>query len=181
MTTPIVVIEDIARIAKRPRFRLAKYTLGASGIAARAPKIAASMIAGARTKSAASAPRGIRSSFARSLMPSASDCAQPCHPPAYIGPKRHWMWPETLRSSQTANITSTETNPTRIPMPIRHAESTRTQLGTPAGAIFWSSVRKMFPPSIALAVRLPDHDVGRTDDGDRVGDQRSGEQILEHG
>ena len=55
---------------------------------------------GAIMNSTRSALSGTMSSFMNSLRPSAMLCAQPCQPPAYIGPYRHWMWPETLRSTQ---------------------------------------------------------------------------------
>ena len=46
---------------------------------------------GASLKSSGSAEAGIMSSFSSSLIPSASDCAQPCQPPTYMGPSRSCM------------------------------------------------------------------------------------------
>ena len=47
------------------------------------------------------------SSLTRSLMPSASVCSQPNLPPTRVGPRRSWMRPATLRSSQTQNTAET--------------------------------------------------------------------------
>ena len=99
-------------------------------MAARAPKIEARTIAGAIQNIVRSASLGTVSSLVRSLTPSAIDWAQPCQPPAYIGPVRHWMWPETLRSSHTQNITVTEIRPISSPRPIPIPPSATNQVGT---------------------------------------------------
>src|SRR5262245_58822880 len=90
------------------------------------------------------------------------------------------MCPEILRSSHTATMPNTATNPVRMRIPTTAAARASTQPGTPSGATFSSSVRKMFPPSMELAVRLPDHDVRRADDRDRVRDERARQELLEH-
>ena len=66
----------------------------------------------AMRNSTGSAPAMKMSSFWSNLMPSASDCAQPCQPPTRIGPSRLCIRAATLRSHQIANIAKSETKPT---------------------------------------------------------------------
>src|SRR5262245_14108922 len=62
-----------------------------------------------------SAAAGMMSSLTSSLMPSASVCSQPNLPPTRVGPRRSWMRPATLRSSQTEKIAETSIKPIRAP------------------------------------------------------------------
>ncbi len=86
---------------------------GATGITTRTTRYGISATAGASRKTVRSAAAGMTSSFWTNFTPSATSCAQPWKPPAYIGPTRACMcaialcsvWPTS--SGRTRNATST--------------------------------------------------------------------------
>ncbi len=73
---------------------------------------------GASRNSGRSARSGTVSSLAMHLMPSASDCDQPCQPPTRIGPSRDWIWPAVLRSHQMAYMARSDTKASAPTTPI---------------------------------------------------------------
>src|SRR5262245_32830187 len=66
----------------------------------KAAKLPQKAMYGPRRKRSRSASAGMRSSLTSSLMPSAMVWSQPNFPPTRVGPRRSWMRPATLRSSQ---------------------------------------------------------------------------------
>ena len=54
------------------------------------------------------------SSLTSSFMPSARVCSQPNLPPTRVGPRRSWMRPATLRSSQTEKMALTSMKQIRL-------------------------------------------------------------------
>ncbi len=110
--TPITSIPSIARTKTSATSSSRKTHDAANGSAMNAHNAGTNARYGASRNRSRSAPAGMRSSLPISLMPSASDCAQPCHRPVRIGPRRLWIRPETFRSHQMANIASSDTKPT---------------------------------------------------------------------
>src|SRR3954463_67997 len=87
---------------------------GPTGITISTTRYGISATAGASVKIRRSAAAGTTSSFRANFPPSATSCAQPWKPPAYIGPSRPCMcaitlcsaWPTSSGSTRNATTTS---------------------------------------------------------------------------
>ncbi len=81
----------------------------ANGSARKAVKAPQKAMYGPRRKSIWSASAGMRSSLTSSFTPSAMVWSQPNLPPTRVGPRRSWMRPATLRSSQMKKMAEAAT------------------------------------------------------------------------
>src|SRR5665647_647923 len=98
----------------------AATTVGERGMTASATRYGTRATAGASLNTQRSAASGTMSSFWTNLAPSATSCAQPWNPPAYIGPNRPCMcaitlcsiWPTTSGSTRNAPSTITDRSTT---------------------------------------------------------------------
>src|SRR4051812_21688408 len=115
MRVPSTPTALAASTKSSPASRSAPTRRGDSGSAVIATRYGRSATAGASRKTGASAAAGTISSFCANLTPSASSCAQPWNPPAYIGPSRPCMcaitlcsvWPTSSGRTRKARTTTT--------------------------------------------------------------------------
>src|SRR5690242_442911 len=124
-----------ASTKNRPASRSAPTMPGAIGIAASAAMYGRIATTGAHSNTRLSAAAGVTLSFWTNLTPSATSCAQPWNPPAYIGPTRLCMCAITLcsvcptSSGSSRNAASTST--TRSSASATSAIATARTSGTP--------------------------------------------------
>ena len=115
---------------------------------------------GARRKTHRSARAGVMSSFWTNFTPSATSCAHPWKPPAYIGPSRPCMcaitlcsvWPTSSGSTRKAASTATARSTTSS-QGARWSGSPRPPLGTgDAGGLHAAAARR--PGGVVALARL---------------------------
>ena len=125
----------------------APTTRGDSGMTASATRYGMSATNGASRKAQRSARAGVMSSFWTNFTPSATSCAHPWKPPAYIGPSRPCMWAMTLcsvwptSSGSTRKAASTATARSDDLEPRRHVEAHRGPHSGPGTPGAWTRRR----------------------------------------
>ena len=88
----------VASAKKPPTDRSWTLCRGPTGMTTSTNRYGSSATAGASSNTRRSARAGTTDSFCANFTPSATSCAQPWNPPAYIGPSRDCMWAIALCS-----------------------------------------------------------------------------------